>query len=173
MRRDFRFSIIIFAVLAAPFLSSCLRQERTPPPQISQVQTSELQTREFPKGTAIAGMKAVSAALQDEGYSIETANTELGLITASRTVSDIDTTTRDTQIFWKGFAKDYRTARSWIVTANISEINEKLRIHISLVEQELSETGGIMYSYPVVDPALYQALFSKVDKSVFLQRNKL
>ena len=171
MHRNFSFSIII--VLMAPFLAACVTQERKPPPQISQLQARELQTREFAGEAVIAGMKAVSAALQDEGYSIENANTELGLITAIRIVDDMDKTSRDTQIFWLGFAKDYRAARSWKVTANIAEVNKNLRVRISLVEQELNESGGIIYSQQVTDPAPYQALFSKIDKSVFLQKNKL
>jgi len=173
MRHDFKFVIFSFTFLVLLFLNACVTQERKPPPQISQLQIRELQTRTFTGETAIAGMKSVSAALQDEGYSIESANTELGLITANRTVNDIDTENRNTQIFWLGFAKDYRAARSWKVTANVVTLDDKLRIRISLVEQELNETGGIIYSQPVVDPAPYQALFSKIDKSVFLQKNKL
>ncbi len=59
------------------------------------------------------------------------------------------------------------------MTATIAEVNKKLRVRISVIEQELNEAGGIIYSHPVGDPALYQALFSKIDKSVFLQKNKL
>lgn len=170
----YRFNCIpVICVLAVISLVGCQTVQRPPAPQVSQVQIRELQTKEFEGKKALDGMKAVSAALQDEGYSIETANTELGLITAKRVIDDADTSTRDAQVFWRGFAKDYRTARSWTVTANIAEIGEKLRIRISLVEQELSETGGVMYSQPVTEQEPYQALFSKVDKSVFLQRNKL
>lgn len=173
MRRNFSCSFVFFAVLVTAFLTSCVAEEREPPPQLSQLQVRQIQTREFSGETVIAGMKAVSAALQDEGYTIDTVNTVLGLITGNRTVSDIDKTSRDTQIFWRGFAKDFRAARSWKVTAIIAEVNKKLRVRISVIEQELNEAGGIIYSHPVGDPALYQALFSKIDKSVFLQKNRL
>lgn len=155
------------------FLTSCVATKRPPAPQLSQLQVRTMQTREFASETVLNGMKAVSAALQDEGYSIETANTDLGLITAVRVVDDPDTESKTAQIFWKGTANDYRAARAWKVTANIAVARKLLNIRISLVEQELNETGGIIYSQPVTDLAPYQALFSKIDKSVFLQKNNL
>ena len=166
-------SRLFIAFLSAFILAGCYAPARKASPQVSQVQIREVQTKDFDGERALDGMKAVLAALQDEGYSIETSNTDLGLITASRVIHDIDTKSRNSQAFWYGIAKDYRAARSWTVTANVAEIGDKLRIRISLVEQELSETGGVMYSQQVTDKEPYQALFSKIDKSVFLQRNKL
>ena len=164
---------VVALTLMAPLLISCTTQERKPPPQISQVQIREIQTREFPKETVINGMKAVSAALQDEGYSIQNANTELGLITANRIINDMDKNSRDTQIFWLGHAKDYRASRTWKVTANVSIVHKKLRVRISFVEQEINESGGVLYSQQVIEAKPYQTVFSKIDKSVFLQKNKL
>lgn len=163
----------IILACAGLVLASCVANKRPPAPQLSQVQVRTIQTREFPSETVLNGMKSVSAALQDEGYSIETANTDLGLITAIRIVDDIDSQNKSAQIFWKGTARDYRAARAWKVTANIASARDVLRVRISLVEQELNEAGGIMYSQPVTDLGPYQALFSKVDKSVFLQKNNL
>jgi len=173
MRRVSNTTAIALSVAAIILLSGCVQQVRKQPPQLSQLQVRELQTKFFPQETVVARMKAVSAALQDEGYSIDSANTELGLITGNRTINDLDETTRNAQVFWMGFAKDYRAARSWTATANIARIDDKLRVRISLVEKELNEAGGIIYSQPVIEQAPYQALFSKIDKSVFLQKNKL
>jgi len=167
---------LFIAFLSALILVGCAapkREPRPPSPELSQVQTRMLQTREFDDQKALNGMKAVSAALQDEGYTVETLNVDIGLITAKRVIDDVDRELKNWQVAMFGFAKDYRAARSWTVTANIAEIGGKLRIRISLVEQELSETGGVMYSQQVTDKEPYQTLFSKIDKSVFLQRNKL
>ena len=167
---------LFIVFLSAFILASCAapkREPRPPSPELSQVQTRMLQTREFDGQKALNGMKAVSASLQDEGYTVETLNVNIGLITAKRVIDDVDRELKNWQTAMWGFAKDYRAARAWKVTANIAEIGDKLRIRISLVEQELSETGGIMYSQQVTDKEPYQVLFSKIDKSVFLQRNKL
>lgn len=162
-------------ILLLPFVfTACVTATRPPPTQLSQVQTRQLQTRQYQNITVLDAMKAVSAVLQDEGYTIDSSNTELGLITGSREISDVDTGTRDAQLFWVGIAKDYRSARKWKATTNIQEIGKNvIRIRISLLEQELNEGGGVIYSQPVVEGKIYQTIFSKMDKSVFLQKNKL
>jgi len=156
-------SLTVFVIGCAVLLVSCV-PNRPPPPQLSQVQVRELQTREFPNEGVIEGMKAVSNALQDEGYNIENANIQLGLIIANRTIN---------LPIPIGYNLITPVARRWKITANVNEVQKKLRVRISILEQDLSSGGGVVYSQMVTDQTMYQRIFSKIDKSVFLQKNKL
>ena len=97
----------------------------------------------------------------------------MGLISATRQITEEDTASKSWQQFWYGVALNYQTARQVDATANVNTINGKLRVRISLVSKALSNSGGVISSEPVTDPEIYQNLFSKVDKSVFLSKNKL
>ena len=170
MPRVFRFLL----VLPALFLAGCQTTQSSPPqPQLSQVELRELQTREFSERKQINGMKAVSAALQDEGFTISQANNEMGLITAKKQISEEDTGSKAWQQFWYGVALNYKTAREIDATVNVNILEAKLRVRISLVSKELSNQGGVISAQPVVDPEIYQHLFAKIDKSVFLAKNNM
>lgn len=161
-------------VLSVLLLAGCQTTQSAPPePELSQVELRQLQTREFKETKQINGMKAVSAALQDEGFTISQANNEMGLITAQKQISEEDTGSKSWQQFWYGVALNYQTAREIDATVNVNVIDSKLRVRISLVSKALSNQGGVITAEPVADPEIYQLLFSKIDKSVFLSKNNM
>ena len=164
-------SLLVLSVL---LLAGCQTTQSAPPePELSQVELRQLQTREFKETKQINGMKAVSAALQDEGFTISQANNEMGLITAQKQISEEDTGSKSWQQFWYGVALNYQTAREIDATVNVNVIDSKLRVRISLVSKALSNQGGVITAEPVTDPEIYQLLFSKIDKSVFLSKNNM
>ena len=163
----------VLAVDVLVVMAACVEQPPPEPPKISQLQARQLQTREFRNETLRSGMKAVAAALQDEGFSIDLVNVDLGLLKATRQLTDEDTEKKNFQILWYGEPKEYRAIRQWDATVTIQDLEQSLKVRVSVVEKTINNKGGVTSSQPVVDPTFYQAIFSKVDKSVFLQKNKL
>ena len=94
-------------VLAAALIAISGCQNNLKPPavkEMSQLEWRQLQTRTFTTQDTKGVLKALISAMQDEGYVIQTANTELGLITAVKEISDVDKDDKAFQEFWYGRA---------------------------------------------------------------------
>lgn len=135
--------------------------------QMSQVEVRQLQSREFAKVTELDAQKAVIAALQDEGYIIATVDKDLGLVSASKEVTDID---RGTRLFF-GSNMTYQTAIRYESSTSIRTVGDKVKIRINIVAKAVTNSGGMNWSQPVQDPKTYQSIFSKIDKSLFIGKH--
>lgn len=159
------------------FLFGCATSSAPPPgPEMTQLEVRQLQTREYETIEEKMVIKAVIAALQDEGFIISAANNELGLITAAMEVGDVDKGTKGWSEFWYGPGMGtYQTTKRFEASATVQkgESASKMRVRINIVAKALTNAGGIVWSQPVTDSKVYQNIFSKVDKSVFLAKGKL
>lgn len=134
---------------------------------VSQLQVREIQSRVYDAIDETAALRAVIAALQDEGYIISLANDRLGLVTGGLEIEDVDGWNR----FWG--RNTYRTARRVEASATVQGRPDGIRIRINIVAKSLTNTGGILTSEPIVNRAEYQRLFDRIDKSLFLEREKV
>ncbi|MBF0284320.1 MAG: hypothetical protein HQL51_07660 [Magnetococcales bacterium] len=142
---------------------------------MSQLEARSLQSREYEGQSVEAALKALIAALQDEGYVISAANSSLGLVTAAVEFPDVDSTTKSMVEFWKGAGMGtYQTVRRVEVSGTVNALSKSsVRIRINIVAKALNNAGGSVWSAPVQEPKPYQDLFSKVDKALFLEREKM
>src|SRR5207245_2737153 len=108
-------------------------------------------------------MKALLNVLQDEGFVIKTANTDLGLITARKEQSK-------PPCF---LVEACATLETWDCSVNVSAFGTqtKVRVNVQLAGQTF--TGHVLYSSEVDDPVYYRGFFAKVDKGIFIQKEKL
>ncbi len=139
----------------------------------SQLETRQMQSREFPTKASKEVMKAVLNALQDEGFIIDNAVSDLGLISAHR---EEDSEPAGAALFGAilgGPEARWRKAVVREATANISTYGEYTRVRLSLHEKVLDNRGGTLSTQEVRDSEVYRQLFSKVDKSIFLQGEDL
>lgn len=166
------FIIILYLIIA---VASCVSSPKPPPaPEMTQLQIRQLQTREYESTNSLNVMKAVIAALQDEGYIISGANTELGLITAAMEIFEEDKATKAYIEFWYGSGMGtYQTTKRLEASATVREHEGKIRVRINIVAKAISNTGGTLWSQPVYNIAAYQELFSKIDKAIFLEKEKI
>ena len=134
-------------------------QHATLPP----LRVREFQTRVYDTTDTAMVMKALLNVLQDEGFVIKTANTDLGLITARKEQSSPPCFLPDT----------CATLRSWDCSVNVSEFGQqtKVRVNVQLTGQTI--TGHVLYVSDIDDPAYYRDFFTKVDKGIFIQKEKL
>ena len=140
--------------------------------QMSQLETRQLQTKTFSANNEEIVHKAVVSALQDEGFIILQYNKTIGLVTANIESNQVDEATKR----WRtgNLQNGWQTIRKLKASCTVS-LNKKdeYKVRINLVEQGIADTGGVLWSQTVSDPNIYQNLFSKIDKSIFLQKENL
>lgn len=173
-----RFRSIIasgMVVLLILCLSACARTPTPPPlPQLTQLQIRAMQTREYASVGETLVLKATIAALLDAGFIINTADHSIGLITAAKEVYDVDEATKKVAEFnWGSGSGTYQTTIRFEASGVIRSYAGGVQVRISIVQKSVSNSGGNIWSQPLYDPAVYQTIFSKVDKAVFLERENL
>jgi hypothetical protein len=127
------------------------------------LQIREFHTRTYDTTDTAMVMKALLNVLQDEGYVIKTANTELGLITARREETKPPCVFPDT----------CATLVSWDCSVNVSAFGGQTKVRVSVLQAGTAMTNHVLYSTEVEDATYYQTFFTKVDKGVFIQKERL
>ncbi|TLD40702.1 MAG: hypothetical protein JETT_3034 [Candidatus Jettenia ecosi] len=156
-------------------ITGCVSTPQPPPiPQLTQLEIRQIQAREYESANLNIAMKAVISALQDEGFIIETANPELGLVTAAKEIYEVDKATKNSVEFWQGVGMGtYQTTKRFETSTTIENYGKGIRIRINIVAKAVSNSGGNIWSQPVYDAKIYQDIFSKIDKSVYLEKEKI
>lgn len=127
------------------------------------LQIREFQTRTYETTDTTMVMKALLNVLQDEGYVIKTANTDLGLITARREETKPPCMFPDT----------CASLISWDCTVNVSAFGTQTKVRVSVQQAGTTMTNHVLYTTELDDPTYYQTFFAKVDKGVFIQKEHL
>lgn len=144
-----------------------------PAVQKSQLQIREFQTRSYDTKDAKMVIKAIMHTLQDDGYIIKEANVDLGLLTAQKEV-DVENTGEALFLTLLG-GSQARYKKNAIIesSANISDFGDQTRVRINFQHKVMDNKGGVMMVEQVEDAKFYQEFFSKVDKAIFLGKEKL
>lgn len=178
-------------------IAGCTIVNRVPPPQQEQTQLErrQYQQRDFDTNDVKLVMKAVLNTLQDDGFTVRNAVVDLGLISAVKEImlSDRSRVSQNrspaetwAEIFAAAISRGrarpstsqqqpdrFRNIQQIEATVNVSPFGErKTRVRVSFVARTLDNEGAVIESYPVVDPGVYQEFFLKVDKGVFLEKQK-
>lgn len=152
-------------------------------PPHSALELRQVQSRSYPDCDARMVLKSVLATLQDEGFSIRTADSNLGFITATReSLREADPALKAARwtaaVFTYGLAllipspKDQ--VRQLDGTAQVEELGSgEVRLRVSFQLRVVEKGGRVRELRDVTDPLVYQTFLAKVDKSLFLQREKL
>lgn len=175
------------ALLSLALAAACAAPQD--PPR-TQLEIRQAQTRAFDTTDTRLVMKAMLEVLQDEGYGVKNAVVELGLITAIKEVDLAPNHSGDGRldvfggttlilggggIFLGGDADGGTWRKTEVIdcTSNVSEHGQQTRVRVSFQRKVLDNRGNIVSSAPIDDPAFYQEFFSKVDKAIFLEEERL
>lgn len=138
----------------------------------TQLQKRQYQTRQYNSIDKATLMKAMLNVLQDEGFIVNNANSLLGFISANKEFSTNDKTI--------DFEKEFGTKKTMgavvavvEATANISEYGKSFKVRINVKRKLLNIYGCAQKIEEVTDEKYYQDLFSKVDKAIFIQKQKI
>lgn len=166
MRVSFK-KIPIFLILLLTF--GCV----TPPPMpsdMSELQIREIQTRQYEQANYLEALKAVVASLQDQEFIITNANENLGLVTAYKDLEEADLWTA----FWLGSkGGTYQTIRRIEANATIRQEGKIIKIRVNLIAKGMTNAGGVLWTRPIYDAEAYQRIFSKIDKAIFIEKEKI
>lgn len=142
-------------------------------PKRTQLQIREFQTRIYETADVKMVMKAVFNVLQDEGYTVTQANSELGLLTATKD-TDVDSMSERVAGWVLPFYGGNRSKTSiHEVTCNVTAFGSVTKVRMNFHERVLNQKGLIKTIKGIDDPAFYQNFFSLVDKAIFLQSEKV
>jgi hypothetical protein len=152
------------------------------PPQVS-LEVRQAQTRTFEKADARLVLKAVVSVLQDQGFVIRQAESEIGLVTA---VTEWRSGRRNEGLrVLKWVAALPTWGVSLLLPAGRNEFSaieavvnvvpdaERTRVRLSLTARVTDDKGGVRRVSRVEDPACYQRLLAGLDRAVFLEREGL
>lgn len=160
----------LFPIILSLFLVGCATMEATP--QKTQLQIREFQTRTYETTDTKMLMKAMLNVLQDDSFIVKNAVLDLGLLSAEKSI-DVES---KFQAFLGAMAEgDARWKKASVIecTANVSEYGKQSRIRVNFQAKIFDNKGAIVEIKQIEDELYYQDFFSKVDKGVFIQREKL
>lgn len=168
--------LILFVLcLALPVSAKKMQAENVITP-MTQLEKRQFQTRTYESADKALVMKAMLNVLQDEGFIVYNANPLLGFIYG---VKDFDTSDKNIDI-----SKEFGLSKSRLnmngikvatieTTANITEYGKSMHVRVNFKRKLLNVYGNAQFIDDVNDENYYQDFFSKVDKAIFLQKQKI
>lgn len=142
-------------------------------PLKTQLQIRAFQTRVYSESDHKMVLKAMINVLQDMGFIIQNANTELGLLTATKEVDVEDKGQALWSTFWSGYYARYSKSSIIECTANVNVFGEQTRVRANFRHKILDNHGAVSTINQIEEEAFYQDFFAKVDKAIFLQKENL
>jgi len=140
-------------------------------PKMTQLKIRGFQTRSYETDDSLMVMKALLNVLQDEFFIVKNADATLGLITATKEV-DLE----DRGFFARLFSdEDDRWKKNCIIecSGNVSKFGTHTRVRINFQMKTFDNKGDVMEIVHIQDSKFYQEFFSKVDKGIFIAKEKL
>ena len=184
---------IIFALSCLCLSLAACGNPSPPAPEPSQLDIRQAQTREYETKDSKMVMKAVLNVLQDDGFIVKNAVPELGLLTATKEEKMqpiagpgwkaslgsilIKSTIAAMSGAHGGFGDERRepTSQHGIIeaSANVSEFGNVTRVRVNFERKVMDNLGGTLEVQQMLEGKYYQEFFAKVDKGIFIQKEKL
>ncbi len=139
----------------------------------SQLEIREMQTRIFETNDAKMAIKVMLDVLQDDDYIIEQINTEMGFFNASKEANAEDGFEKAWDTFWWGGMATYKKNSIIDCTANVSEFGDKIKVRANFRVKFMNNRGGVESVNAIDNPKFYQEFFAKVDKGIFIAKEKI
>jgi len=170
--------VVTGAISAAQAKSEQAEKDANKKPQLTQLQTRKLQTREYDSTDTNSILRVALAVIQDDGFVLRQSDADVGLLTASKNLHEKNIDDSGTA-FLKGFmgiggvsSQKFSTVE---VSVTVTPFGEKTRVRLSarLSSAEYG-TGGSKINYEAVtEPKFYQTFFAKLEKGLFIKQEKL
>ena len=142
--------------------------------QKTQLEIRQMQTRTYPIKDRTLVMKAMLNVLQDDDFIIEQVNMDLGFFNAQKEVDVEDEGEKFWETFWWGKAyATYKKNQIIDATANISKFGDEVRVRVNFRVKVMNNKGGVELVRQIDNPEYYQKFFSKVDKGIFIEKEKI
>jgi hypothetical protein len=141
--------------------------------QKSQLEIREMQTRTYDTKDLKMIMKAMLNVLQDDDFIIKQVNMDLGFFNATKETDVEKGGERFLEEFWWGKYGTWKKNSIVDCTANVSDFGEQMKVRVNFQVKILDNKGGCVLVRQVDNPEYYQNFFSKVDKGIFIEKEKI
>ena len=141
----------------------------TPQNTQTQLQVRQFQTRSYSTGDMAMVMRAVLNVLQDDGYIITTANSDLGVLAATREIDIESTGEAILASAFMGAQARWKKNMTMEVTANVSPYGNECRVRANFQTKTHDNRGAVMEVKQIGDEQFYTEFFSRVDKGIFIE----
>ncbi len=158
------------------FVAGCASQGQ----KQSAVEVREYQTRLYQDADSLTVFKSVINALQDHGFVFHSADANSGVIIASKEGTSVNSgrvlqkaalTAITYGIYWLFTDSNVNNTFTLHVTANITKVNDGIKARLNFVGHEYNVRGLLVRSGQNKNEAFYHNIFSRIDKSIFLEEN--
>jgi hypothetical protein len=163
------------SIIVGAALSGCIMTPLQPDlPPLSQLAVRAIQTRTYAGQDARTVLRVVLNVLQDDGFLVHYGSTELGLLDASKTITEFDVGafTLPLNVLVGGRAI-VATVGTIGATANVSAFGDRTKVRINFERKLTDSAGRVIRVAQVTDPKVYQEFLAKLDKGLFLQQEGL
>ena len=168
-------SLVIYsgcgAVDATVGLTDSMFKEK--PKVRSQLEVRQMQTWDFDISDNTMVLKAMLNVLQDDGYIVEQVNPQIGFFNAGKMMDTEDTLAKTWGTFWWGPSGKWIENTVIDCTSNVSSFGEKTRVRTNFRLKKMNNKGGVEEVKIIDDPKFYQEFFTKVDKSIFIEKENI
>lgn len=149
----------------------CVTTPATPPK--TQLEIREFQTRDYDTSDVKMVMKSLLNVLQDDNYIVKNANVEIGLLSASK---EIDVESKGEAFLLSllgGHNARWKKNSTIECSGNITEMGKVCKVRLNFQLKTMDNKGGVVEVKTIEDPIFYQTFFAKVDKGIFIGKQKL
>ncbi len=155
------------------------REDAKKKPKMTQLQIRKIQTREWDVADKNKIMSVALAVLQDDGFVVANANVDIGLLAAHKDLFKKDVDDPGTA-FAKGFiglglSVSESTYSRIEASLTVTPFGEKTRVRLSARLAETSTAGfnADVTKQAITEAKFYQEFFAKLEKGLFIEREKL
>lgn len=163
---------IMVLILTGLCLTAACRKGNLAPPERTQLEIRQIQSRSFDTRDHPLVMKSVINVLQDDGFIVRNANLELGLISASKElyVEEVEKDEMGRRYGLPVHAHFAQIESSATVNAVDQQIRVRVNFQVTLFDDDHRKVIAVS---PILEGNYYQDFFSKVDKGIFIQKEKI
>lgn len=138
------------------------------PAKHTALELRQMQTRTYEDAEMKTALRASINVLQDLGFTIRSADGDLGILMAEKW-SNVPHTAKEVKEARK---KGKTLAESLVLecTLNVSPFGTASRVRTTFQEKWVSGTGGVLKARLVEEARVYQEFFSNLDKGIFFER---
>lgn len=157
--------------VASLMILGCVTTPATPPK--TQLEIREFQTRDYETSDVKMVMKSLLNVLQDDNYIVKNANVELGLLSATK---EIDVESKGQAVLLSLLAgQNARWKKNSTIecSGNVTEMGKVTKVRVNFQIKTMDNKGGVVEVKTIEDPQFYQEFFAKVDKGIFIGKQKL
>ncbi len=139
----------------------------------------QLQTRYFDTPEEIRLLTAVTAVLQDLGFTHDDSETGFGIVVASKQRDAREVGQIVVAIFVAALTgtwmptDDEQLMRASVVTRPIGDTGERTAVRVTFQRIVWNTEGQVTHAESLTKPAFYQEFFARLSKAVFLQAHAL